>query len=225
MKYVWIYLVLFGVNVLTAWGVYMWMPDYRVYLVMEDSLVENLSAFFYISTFFLSLLFFIKSKKRRKALIIVSAVSLLGFLDEISFGERLFSLNMPHIGGNKIDATHDFFSLGYKVIKSLTHSHAIFVYPLIGVVAIMAVMVALKYRYKLIGIISNGYYNQTYILALLFASLGFAALIIDLGIVNKNKALVALEEFFEMNAATALLFCCLSLYDSRLSKNPLVKSA
>ena len=213
MKYVWIYLVLFGVNILTAWGVGMWIPDYRAYLVNEDSLVEHLSAFLFLSTFFLSFLFVIKSKKNRKSLIIVSAVGLLGFLDEISFGERLFMLNMPIIGGKKIDAVHDLFELGYKGIKILTHSHAIFVYLLIliGGGAIMAVTrVALKYRYKLIAIISNGYYKQTYILALFFASLVFAALIIDLGIIH-NNALFTLEELLEMNAAMALLFSCLSL--------------
>lgn len=224
MKYVWIYLVLFGVNILIALGVGIWMPGYKAYLIKEDSLVENLSAFFFLSTFFLSFLFFLKRKKHRKALIIVSAVGLLGFLDEISFGERLFALNMPYIGSVKIDALHDFFFLGYKVIKGFTHSHAIFVYLLIGVGVIMAVIVALKHRYKLIGIISNSNYKQTYILALFFASLVFAALIIDLEIVH-NKALFALEESFEMNSAIALLFCCLSLYDPRLSKKPPVKSA
>ena len=71
---------------------------------------------------------------------------------------------------------------------------------------------------------SNGNYKQTYILALFFASLVFVALIIDLDIVH-NKALFALEELFEMNAAIALLFCCLSLYDPRLSKKTPVKSA
>ena len=210
MKYVWIYLVIFAVNILTTWVVGMWFPDYRAYLINEDSLVENLSVFFFLSTFSLSFLFVIKSKKNRKALIILLVLGLLGFLDEISFGERLFAFNMPFIGGVKIDAVHDFFYLGWIVIKSFTHSSAIFVYLLIGGGAIMAVIVAFKYRYKLIALISNGYYKQTYILALFFASLIFGAMIIDLEIVH-NNALFALEESFEMNAAIALLFCCLSL--------------
>ncbi len=216
MKFVWIYLIVFGVNLLISLVVGLWMPDYRAHLVNENGLVEHLSAFFFLGTFFLSLLFFIKSKKYRKELIAVSALGLLGFLDEISFGEWFFDLKMPHIGGVKIDAAHDFVFLGYILIKSFTDSHAIFVYLLIGVGAIMAITVALKYGYKLIGIISNSYYKQTYILALFFVSLVFTSLIIDLDILH-NNALFAIEESFEMNAAIALLFCSLSLYHLRLS--------
>ncbi len=225
MKYVWIFLVFFVINVLFALGVYTWIPEYRGYLVKEDSLVENLSAFFYISAFFLSLLFLLKNKEHRKMLIVVSLVGLLGFLDEISFGKRVFGFNMPHIYGRKVDAVHDFFLLGYKLVKKLALFHTTYVYLLIGVGAMMAVIVALKYRYKLIGVISNSYHKQTYIFALLFASLGFVALMIDLEIV-RNNVLFTLEELFEMNAAIVLLFCCLSLHDLRLSMKPLpVKSA
>lgn len=217
MKYVRIYLVLFGINVLIALGVYTWVPEYRDYLMMEDRLIENLSAFFYISTFFLSLVVFLKSKEHRKTLIVISAVGLLGFLDELSFGEKIFGFKMPRFAGVKIDAAHDLFFLGYKLVKPRVLSHITYVYLLIGVGAIFSGIVTLKYRYKLMDIITNSYHKQTYILALLFAFLVFSALVIDLEIVD-NNVLYMLEEIFEMNAAIALIFCCLSLYEPRISK-------
>ena len=208
---------------LIALGIYTWIPEYRGYLRHEDRLIENLTAFFYVSTFFLSLLFLLKSKEHLKERIVISVAGLLGFLDELSFGDRIFGFKWPYIYGVQIDAAHDFFKLGYILIKKPALLNTTYEYLLIGVCAMMAVIVALIFLYILIGIISNSYLKQTYILALLFASLGFVSLIIDLEIV-KNYALFTLEELLEMNAAIALLFCCLSLYDSRLSKKPPVRS-
>jgi hypothetical protein len=88
MIYVRVYLVIFGISILTAFGVYVWVPPYRSYLFHEDSLIENLSAILYLISFFTAFLFSLKIKIYRKALIVLSAVSLLGFLDELSFGER-----------------------------------------------------------------------------------------------------------------------------------------
>lgn len=212
MTYVRGYLVIFGISTLTAFGVYSWMPSYRRYLLNEDSLIETLSAVFYLISFFLALLFFFKSNIHRKPLIFISAVGLLGFLDELSFGERLFGFNMPYIYGVKIDAAHDFFSLGYKVIREFTHSYPIYVFLLLGVGTIMVTIVTLRYRYELRDIMSNIYLKPPFILALFFTILVFSALLIDLDLVH-HRALLLVEELFEMNAGIALLFCCLSLYE------------
>jgi hypothetical protein len=358
MKYVRSYSVLFGITTLIAVGVFIWVPEYRDYLIAEDSLVENVSAFFYLVTFFLSLVFLLKSKEHRKTLFVLSAVGLLGFLEEISFGERIFGLTMPKIAGDNIDGAHDFFTLGYKFIYGLVEefefSYTAFLPLLIGIGAIILVIVTLRnlklkfpkllvidtraldnkekkkigiftacwlgiiittilsinilddlvsnlvmtmymaepsslwgqlfsavasnhssipvdlyiskslilfhrlltYGFFLISspllllfiwqlpnlikplvdyfrkipknkwrdIITNRYHKQTYILAFICVSLVFFALVIDLEII-KSDFLYMLEEIFEMNAAIALIFCSLSVYNSRASKIASGKSA
>ena len=156
----------------------------------------------------------VKNKKNRKLLIIVAAVGLLCFLDEVSFGERLFALDVYHIYGTKIDSVHDFINLGYKVLLNYTHFYAGVVYPLLAICAILAILGVLKYRTELIAKISHSYSNQTYVLALIFVSLVLGAIILDLDLLHIRGALV-LEELFEMNAGLALLFCCRSLHKDK----------
>ncbi len=210
MKYVWVYLVLFAINVLIALAVYTWVPEYRPHFLMEDRLVENLTAFFYVGAFILALVFVFRSKEHQRALIVISAVALLGFLDEMSFGQRLFGLNMPHIHGIRIDAAHDFFFLGYISIRKYVLPHTTLVYSLIGIGAISAVMVTLKCRSKIIGTFTGSHHKEAYILASIFVCLGLFALVLDLDIVP-YRITPLLEEIFEMNAAIALIFCSLSL--------------
>lgn len=169
---------------------------------------------FFLSTFFLGFILFVQNKKNRKLLGIVASVGLICFLDEVSFGERLFDLKMFQIYGTKIDAVHDFIKLGYKVMRDHAHSYAGVIYPLLAICAIMGIIGVLKYRTELIGLISIVYSNQTYVLALFFVSLVFGAIILDLDILHIRGALV-LEELFEMNAGLALLFCCLSLHKDK----------
>jgi len=210
MKYVRIYLLLFGASILIAFLIGMWMPDYGLYLVKgEDSLVENLTAFFCLTTFLLGFLLSVKSEKNRKVLIMVAAVGLVCFLDEISFGEELFNLNMPHIGCLKIDAVHDFFCLGFIAIILLERSYPVLLFSSAAIGAILTIVATRKFRTKIIGMVSALNCNKTGILLLLFVFLGFAAMILDLDILYLPPFL---EELLEMDAAMALLFYCLSLH-------------
>ncbi len=214
------YLVFFGITMLTAFGVYFWVPNYMGYLLNEDSLIENLSAGLYLISFCMGLLFFLKSKMRRKALIVVSAVSLLGFLDELSFGERLFGLDMPLIYGVKIDAAHDFIYLACKVMLKLatTYPTYMILFLLTGIITVTVSL--LKHRSKLAKIITSIYHEEPFVFVLFFTILVFFSIVIDLDIVH-NKVLVMVEELFEMNAALALLMCCFSLQKKRSSNEPI----
>ena len=210
MAYLRTYIVIFGLTMLTSWAMFKWLPTYREIFLKEDSLIENISALFYLITFLLSLFFFFKSRKNRKLLILVSAVGLFGFLEEISYGQRLFSIKMPNIHSLEIDTIHDFFLLGYLLSKELNYTYASHLYLFTCAGIFLFMMLILIFRYKLLGKILHGNFNQAGIFALIYALLIFTALIIDLRIVPQAR-LFAVEEFFEMNAALALLFCSLSL--------------
>jgi len=226
MKWVRVYLVIVGITMLAAlWG-YFWMPNYRGYLLHEDNLIENLTAGLFLISFFIGFLFSIKSKMHRKALIIVSAISLLGFLDEISFGERLFKLDMPRIYDVKIDAAHDFFDLAYRIIRRLslsaTYSTYVILFLLIGIIIVTVLL--LRHKSILTKIITSTFRKPQYIMALFFTIFVFFSLVIDLDFLH-NEVWYLLEELFEMNAALALLVCCLSLREQQLSNEPIRRPA
>jgi len=204
--------------------VYIWFPNFRPSLMDEDRMIENLSAAFYFFSAFIAILFLKKHKIHKRILVLIAALGLLCFLEELSFGERIFGFSAPKIMGKKIDSTHDFLQLGHRVIKKIMYFHETYGYLLIGIGAIMVIIGVLKYWRKLNGTISKKFPRPTYILFMFFAALVFASLLIDLDIVY-NNTLFMLEELLELNAAIALLFCCLSLNDSSFSNKPPIKSA
>jgi hypothetical protein len=218
MKYVKGYIAVVGISALAACCVFLWLPDYRYLLYTEDQLVENLTAGFFLISFLLSLFLFFKSKTHQKGQILISMLGLLGFLDELSYGERLFQFKMPQLYGVKIDAVHDIFYLGYDKIKGQTNSALPYVLLGLGVCIATAAILVWKYRHQLKGAFSDILHEQTRILALFFAILAILSLVLDLGFMRHSVRYVA-EELFEMFAAIALLFCSLSLYGQRLPRD------
>ena len=127
MKYMLVYCVFFILSVLATVTYYFSTPNCSVLFFDEDGLIENISAFLYLISFVMGIYFFLNGSNHRKSQILISGISLTGFLDEISFGERLFKLEMPQIYGVKIDGAHDLFFLAAKVTKELTLNHFIYV--------------------------------------------------------------------------------------------------
>ncbi len=216
MSYVRAYWIVVGINMLIAFAVFFGMPDYRGYLLHEDSLIENLTAFLFFLSSCIGFLFFLRSKLHCKALIIVSMVSFLGFLDELSFGERLFKLDMPRIYGVKIDAAHDFFYLAYKVIIKPAFAYSTYLILFLSIGTMFVTILLVRYRDKVTKITTNIFQNSQFTLLLFFTIFIFCALVIDLDLIHSN-VLFMVEELFEMNAAFALLMCSLSLKEQPLS--------
>lgn len=210
MKYVRIFLILFGIVITTSSVTYLWAPKYMISLSREDELIQNLSAILYLLSAIAGFYFFCKSKINRKALLAVSVVSFIGFLDELSFGARILGIKMPLVYGVSIDAVHDFFYLASKIIYKLTSSYPEYMLPFLVVVIIVACIILIKYRFKLMEIIRNNCNKPSILLASFAVILILLALLIDLDKME-NNFLFLLEELFEMFAAIALFFCSLSL--------------
>jgi len=64
---------------------------------MEDRFLENAQAALFLASFFLGLVALFRQRKKREKLTgaLIAFLGLTFFLDEISFGERLFSIEMP----------------------------------------------------------------------------------------------------------------------------------
>ena len=114
MKYVWIYIGAIALIDAIAGVVFVSAPSdglVRGYFVSEDSLIENLTASFYLLTCLFALVLLnirsTRTMRGRKALMLFSVFGLIAFLEELSYGERLFDIEMPVLSGMKIDAVHD----------------------------------------------------------------------------------------------------------------------
>jgi len=211
MRYMRIFVLTSLMNILAGIVITRWFRPYRYLLIEEDALVENLTAIFFLLAFVLGLSFFFKLRRRRVhwSLAMLAFVALIGFLDEISFGERLFNLSMPVWGGVQLDAVHDVVELVYKNISP----GLILIAG--GILASLGAALTLWVFAKNTGGIkpSQVLWSPSFYFVLLFTFFIAAAVLIDLHLF-RSRVLFSLEEVFELNAALALFFFSFSLYES-----------
>ena len=90
-------------------------PETGKSISSEDGLVENLTTIILFATTALGLFPALKQNQGRRTAAIISSVSFLSFLSELSFGERIFNLDMPHAGGKQLDGIHDLLHMLQKI--------------------------------------------------------------------------------------------------------------
>jgi uncharacterized membrane protein YhdT len=87
----------------------------RAFVFDEDQLVETLSAIMFLgASLYAARRWWIDagtSPLDRLALAGLAAIALVGFMDEISFGERVFRFDVYEIAGVRIDGAHDFIEV------------------------------------------------------------------------------------------------------------------
>ncbi|WP_413400008.1 hypothetical protein [Prochlorococcus sp. MIT 0714] len=99
-------------------------PSNTDFIHKEDGLLENLSAGICFATFIFGIVLILRNCRYKKMLAGISFVSLLGFLDEISFGGRIFKIKYPRIFGVNIDGIHDFLSVAKRLVKKRDNRNA-----------------------------------------------------------------------------------------------------
>lgn len=218
IKYAWLFVgTLFIVDVIAAL-VFITAPSastVRGYFIREDSLIENLTAAFYFCAFASALFLLtnrsIRNRKGRNWLTALSALGLVGFLDEISFGERLFDFDMPVTHGTKIDAVHDVLELGLSLPVRLESDQKQIILLLLLTGLVLSLVAILKYGKRFLKFVITDRYCPIYLVALIFVLLGCSALILDTGRFP-FRGFNAVEECLELNAALALLASCFIIY-------------
>ena len=90
-------------------------PEAGKVLSDEDGLIENITTFILFATAALGIFSMPKQNQNRRSIAIISFASLLAFLSELSFGERIFNLDMPHAGGKQLDGIHDLLHMLQKI--------------------------------------------------------------------------------------------------------------
>lgn len=185
------------------------LPEACTWLMREDGLVENLSALFFFGTFVASIYLWFSRRAHTRWIWFAGGVGLLGFLDEISFGERLFNLRMPAWDDVKFDAAHDilFWLLRVKLETDWRERHGAILFALLAGMA-LAGWVGWRARTWLHARGVRAMPGWRLAVATLIC-LAVAALV-DLDYVE-NAFLYAIEEVLECLAGVALLLAALEM--------------
>lgn len=132
---------------------------------------------------------------------LVAGLALIGALDEISFGERLFGLTMPRVAGYKIDGLHDFAMLfngvpwrGWLLLLGLL---AVAAWLLRDRLRVWLPVAAMRLREPPVALFA------------LFALQLATAVMLDLR--PRGEPWSMLEEMLEATGAAALCCCAISL--------------
>ena len=98
---------------------YLFFPELREVLVLEDALIENLSLGFYLLGALITALGLLSRAYRFRGMLLLAALCLIGILEEISYGQRLFpSLTFPTLpSGMTFDALHDSARIVVKALE------------------------------------------------------------------------------------------------------------
>ncbi|MBN2711103.1 MAG: hypothetical protein JXR97_01520 [Planctomycetes bacterium] len=205
------YWLVFGfclVASILSWSLF---PDYRGEFVDEDGMVENFSAIFSLCAFFVGFAA-ICFRLRGMLLLIhlpIPFLSLLAFLDEVSFGIPYF-LNKKeiHVFGYGVDGVHDIIALNFKLIVA---SESVVVYVISSIViGGFAGLAIAKRRLYMPWIMQQVRTFPAFDFVRYAVILIGVAMIIDLDVI-KYPPIYMLEELFEAMGTLALLFACLTM--------------
>ena len=196
-------------------------PNLQNFLFNEDKLVEGLTVLFYLLSFLVGIVFIVRLKEKKYPRIYIAFpfLSLIGALEELSYGQNILKFKMPSIYGVEFDSLHDVIQLGQKIIEE--HSNA-FLY-LVASFCFVSLILLLKYRkyFSQIPDILRKYPPVGFFLMSL--SFNASAQVFDLEHV-KPLFFVALEEIFEMNGALTMIFVAFSIGYPRISNENLEQS-
>jgi len=207
---VWASLALLG-------GIYALIPAARTGLTEEDRFLESLTALVFAAG---GLAGFVAFARRRGAAwwtLSIPVVCCMGFLDEVSFGQRLLGFEVPVLRRMPVDGLHDLFTIGYGVFETDNPRYKA-LYVLVPVVSLIVGIGLLRSSAGLraaVGRVRGWLAAQPpypfIVPALLFL---FLALVLDLDLLERAW-LVFVEELLELNVAVALLFGGLSIATGR----------
>lgn len=187
------------------------LPDYRSFFV-EDGLVENLSVLFYVLAFLIAIFRWItirRDKRRPGWLPGVAALGLMGALEELSYGQRVFEFSVPKVAGIRFDTLHDIVDITLQLVKKSIGSNATFIIVVGAAFAGLLTWLSVRYGRTILARVRQS--QPLLILCCLIILIGVAQLmdlVVDLGLMHLGRFGI-FEEVFEMNAAFAILLLSL----------------
>ena len=205
-----IYAIVTILNIVILTLLYFLFPKLQYFLFAEDKLVEDLTVLFYLLSFLIGIYLIVrlKDKKHRKIYIAITFVSLIGALEELSYGQRIFKLKMPYIYDVQIDAIHDFIELGHTIL--IEQGNTLLYFLLSAIFCFISIVVFLKYRKYFSQIPDMLRKYPLFGFFLISLSFNLSAQVFDLNLV-KPLLFAPFEELLEMNGALTMLFATFSI--------------
>jgi len=219
MKHLFLFLVFFSVTVALGLGAYLLMPEWWRYLFDEDYLVETLSAAAFLAAGVWGLLLVrAREGEARWAAAGLSAFALIGFLDEISFGERWFGFRAPVVYWKRIHGPHDLIKVARRLSEDAIEADPVLFVLVAGSLVALCLALAFKPALRIYRAAVASPLRPVYLMAVIAAVLLAASQAIDQRILfqrEHREVFIAMEELFELNAGLALLVACFALSKSQ----------
>ncbi len=193
--------------------VYFAFPAYRGLLVDEDRLLETLSALLDLGVFIYALLLITRRAYKgtsRAWLIFLALVGLWSFLEDVSYGQRIFGFDSPRVFGVPIDGMHDFVYVGKRYLDILIKYQARRLLILVVVLGVVMMGLVVKYWSKILAVLGNGFRSPQYLFFIIYVLLMAPSAILDLDVFS-SPLTTLIEEVFEFDASLALLFGCIAI--------------
>ena len=182
------------------------IPDFLKLISQEDHLLENLGTGILLGTAFFGLINRKQRQANTTAITIYTILAIIGFLDEVSFGQRLIGFTPPMAGGTSLDGFHDLANMFRKIISINLQYHPTQTFIVLSVLLSSLLILAIKFKAKIYGVYKNlkklklVYVVLSIILAIVLSQM------LDLKIIKISWS-TSLEEILELIAVLGLLTC------------------
>lgn len=193
-------------------------PELVRSIAKEDNVLENLTALLLGASTIIGIVVICKRPSSLKHISLsLSAISLIGLLDEISFGKRLFKLNSIQIGNNsQIDGIHDIAEITKNQILATSIKYSAITTATIILIGILLIFALFLFRDVVTRALQ--FLAAKKILSYLAVVLCCAILaqLIDIDIIDSYIS-TPLEETLKTLAALGLLYSQVQIF--KLIKN------
>jgi hypothetical protein len=196
------------------------MPSARDRLVTEDGIIETTTAMAFLGAAILGLYAVVTSGARRLYWLI-PAFGLFGFLDEMSFGARLFGFPLPVIDGLEIDSFHDIFDLADRAAGDLGVSRTQIAAVLVVAAVAVAVYLVRSGRMRVIP----SWLTRHRPILLSAMALGLLLVAIGLDLIGSSTVARFAEETAEFAAAGLVAVAAADIARSDTEQRPRVPAA
>ena len=184
-------------------------PGFMRLISQEDHLLENLSTGLLLGSALLGLTNWKTNRSNNNAIAFFTILAIIGFLDEISFGQRIINFTPPMAGGTSLDGFHDLANMSKKVISINLQYHPFQALFFLISIALALIIAAFIYKKQILSL--TNYLKKLKINCVVISSI-FAILfsqLLDVKIISMAYP-TPLEETLELIASASLLTCLIS---------------
>ena len=186
-------------------------------LLVEDGFVENLGAAGFAAASLLALSTALLSDfptfAERNILVGTSVLSLILFLSEISFGARIFDIQMPQMsGGGEFDGGHDIVVVLFRRLEDAGRTGILVAAAAIGLLLATTTALLYLFRQRARAIVRH-VFSRAFEFRLAVA-VGMLASAVTLDLITSHKAAV-LEEVLELSASGVLILTVSALLQQK----------